>query len=789
MNISLNLAWSLAEVEASAGGNAEISPVHFWMGASKGCGLDLVVFLRGARKEILAGKDEIAADFQKVAGVFNRAGIDPTHFRRLLRRLSGGKGPPTSRPLHRSKTLRAAFAAGKHFADVSGTHCAPSHVLLALVRDEDAVLDACLAEMGADKRRLASALAEEVLAHAPEEERSPAPQKGGARAEAKPRANDAPPKKSVLDRFGRDLSALAAEGKLAPLIGRKKEMLAIGQTLLQSRKSNVILVGEPGVGKTGIVEGLAQRVADGEMPMGLGSLRIVELSLALLVAGTKYRGQFEERLEAVIKEASADPNIILFLDEIHTLMGAGQAGGSLDAANILKPALARGEIRVIGATTTAEYRRHIEKDAALERRFQKIDIEEPSADEALDILEGLRGHLERHHGIKIKKEALKAAVEWSVRYLPDFRLPDKAIDLLDNACAQARFATFSEAGAPRSVGRELVAQVIAQRCKVPVDRLTAGEAQRLTNMEEALRETVKGQDEAIRIVSEAVRTARAGLKKPNRPVGAFLFVGPSGTGKTELAKALAEFLFDSQRGLIRFDMSEFMEEHSVSKLIGSPPGYKGSDEEGQLTKRIRSMPYSVVLFDEIEKAHPRVLDLFLQIFDEGTLTDATGRKCSFRDAIIIMTSNLGAGGAANRREVGFGASLDTPESATGERMKRIQAAVKGHLRPELINRLSSIVTFHELSRDNLCEIVGKLVGQLNAQLEDKGVRVVLDDSAVDLVLAKGYSPEFGARELERAIDALIAKPVTEYLLSSNLEIGAIVRFKAAGTEIQISVES
>lgn len=788
INASINIAWSLAEAEAAAGGHAEILPAHFWMGTCKGCDLDMDVFLRKAREDVIAAKGEITEDFREVADVLNGVGADPTKLRRLLRRRCAKNVAPVARPLHRSDALRSAFAAGRHFAEISGCRRAPLHVLLALAREENSIVDACLHDLEVDRQALADALGQKVLAPAAAEARSPSPQKEEARKARKARADAPDRKKSVLTRFGRDLSSLAEAGKLTPLIGRKKEMLAIGRALLQSRKSNVILVGEPGVGKTGIVEGLAQRLADGDMPKGLGPLRIIELSLSLLVAGTKYRGEFEERLEAIVKEAAADPNIVLFLDEIHTLMSAGRAGGSMDAANILKPALARGEIRVIGATTVAEYRRHIEKDAALERRFQKIVIEEPDSGEALEILKGLRKHLEQHHGIKIKKEAIEAAVEWSVRYLPDFRLPDKAIDLLDNACAQARFATFSQAVEPQAVGRDLIAQVVAQKCGVPVGRLTTDEAHRLSNMEEALRESVKGQDDAIRIVSEAVRTARAGLKKPNRPVGVFLFVGPSGTGKTELAKSLAEFLFDSDRGLIRFDMSEFMEEHSVSKLIGSPPGYKGSDEEGQLTKKIRTTPYSVVLFDEIEKAHPRVLDLFLQIFDEGTLTDSTGRKCSFRDAIIVMTSNLGAGAAKNR-EVGFGADRETPEASADDRMKHIQGAVKKHLRPELINRLTAIVQFNELSRDDLREIVAKLVRQMNTQLESKEVRVVLDDSAVDLVLDQGYSPEYGARELERAIDTLIAKPLARHLLSSKPPEKVVLKFEASGSKMKFGVET
>ncbi|MCX6972633.1 MAG: ATP-dependent Clp protease ATP-binding subunit [Verrucomicrobia bacterium] len=608
--------------------------------------------------------------------------------------------------------------------------------------------------------------------------------------EAKPeaKAETKPKRPSALAHFGRDLNRLAKDGKLAPVIGRKPEMLKIAQTLIQSRKNNAILVGEAGVGKTGIVEGLAQRIAQGKVPEELRATRIIELSMSLLVAGTKYRGEFEERMQAVIKEASADANIVLFLDEIHTLMGAGKAGGSMDAANILKPALARGEIRVIGATTITEYRLHIEKDAALERRFQKVEVEEPTPEEALEILRGIRTRMEEHHGIKITDGAISAAVEWSVRYLPDFRLSDKAIDLLDTACAQARFLTFSGQPEQSGVDREQIAAVVASRCKIPVGTLTEDEGQRLRSMEEVLGKRVKGQDSAIKTVSEAVRLARTGLGNPNRPVGSFLFVGPSGTGKTELAKALAEFLFHDESSLIRFDMSEFMEEHSVSKLIGAPPGYKGCDKEGQLTGKVRTRPYSIVLFDEIEKAHPRVLDIFLQIFDEGTLTDANGRKCSFRNAIIILTSNLGSGELAAKKQMGFGAKPEDAAEIQTRMDERIKSAIKKHLRPELVNRLSSIVQFHQLAPADIREIVGKCLAALNARLADRKITVSLSPEVVDLIVKEGFSPEFGARELERTIERLISKPLAEAILAGSIKSGSIVAslkkeivvFRAAG---------
>ncbi|TSA31264.1 MAG: ATP-dependent Clp protease ATP-binding subunit [Verrucomicrobiaceae bacterium] len=777
INASLNIAWSIADIEAAAAGFDAILPNHFWIGCCKGCDLDYEKFLHDAKPDIQGQESQIAKDFLNVRDALAAGIANPTTLRRALRGRLGKHGEPSPRPLHRDSDLRAAFIAGKHLAEIAGASTKPVHVLFSLLRTSDPIFDGCLASIGADKKALTEALERCVLAEGFAAEGAD----GNCRVfdpvekqdrESKPEAKRKT--KSILARFGRDLNRLAKEGKLAPVIGRKAEMLRIAQTLLQSRKNNVILVGEAGVGKTGIVEGLAQRIAQGKVPEELNATRVIELSMSLLVAGTKYRGEFEERMQAVIKEASADSNIVLFLDEIHTLIGAGKAGGSMDAANILKPALARGEIRVIGATTIAEYRLHIEKDAALERRFQKVDVEEPTPEETLEILRGIRSRMEEHHGIKITNGAISAAVEWSVRYLPDFRLPDKAIDLLDTACAQARFLTFS--GQPRQSGvdREQIAAVVASRCKIPVGILTEDEGQRLRSMEDELGKRVKGQDAAIKTVSEAVRLARTGLGNPNRPVGSFLFVGPSGTGKTELAKALAEFLFHDESSLIRIDMSEFMEEHSVSKLIGAPPGYKGCDEEGQLTGKVRTRPYSVVLFDEIEKAHPRVLDIFLQIFDEGTLTDANGRKCSFRNAVIILTSNLGSGELAAKKEMGFGAKPEDAAEIQARMDERIRAAIKSHLRPELVNRLSSIVQFHQLTPAHVREIVGKCLAALNARLADRQITVSIAPEVVDLIVKEGFSPEYGARELERTIERLISKPLAEAILAGSIKSGAVV---------------
>lgn len=773
---SIDICWSLAEAEAAHAGFSEIGLAHFWVGVCKAVEVSVSELLKASSSELQAMEGQVEADFLEVREAFSAVGVSPKHLRRSIRAELGKGSGHEGRPLHRCMALRKVFKTAASVAKVDGERLRPVHLIGALTEQWMPVVEEALTKLGHDPSEIMRGLFRAIADRRPGERQKTPRRKTQDKKEEKQ-------KDSALRRFGRDLTELAAQGALPPLIGRRKEMLKITQILLQSRKNNLILVGEPGVGKTGIVEGFAQLLAEGKLPDALGRPAVIEISLTSLVAGTKYRGEFEERLEAVVREASLEPKPILFIDEIHLLLGAGSASGSMDAANILKPALARGAIRVIGATTIREYRQTIEKDGALERRFQAVRIEEPSADEAVAILLALRPRLEAHHGVVLEDAALRAAVEWSVRYLPDFRLPDKALDLVDQACAAARFQTFTpgKCAASTAIGRDEIAAAVAARCGIPVGTLTADDGVRLMALEGDLGKRVKGQPEAISAVAEAVRLARAGLKKANRPVGVFLFVGPSGTGKTELAKALAQNLFHDERRLIRFDMSEFMEEHSVAKLIGSPPGYVGYDEGGQLSDAIRTHPYSVVLFDEIEKAHPRVLDLFLQIFDEGTLTDAQGRKCDFRESVIILTSNLGTGGAAPKPFIGFAVGK---EDHRQDACAPVQEAIRKHLRPELVNRLTKVVHFKPLGIDTAREILGKLMIDFNKRLTDRGVTVELDESVKELILAEGFSEEYGARNLERVVDRILGTLIAEALLGGKITAGQTIRLVAADGQIQ-----
>ena len=648
---------------------------------------------------------------------------------------------------------------------------------------------------------------------------------------------------ATLNQFGEDLTKKAEEGKLDPVVGRKEEIQRVIQILSRRTKNNPCLIGEPGVGKTAVVEGLAQKIVAGDIPEILKDKRVVTLDISGMVAGAKYRGDFEERIKKALNEVKKAVDVILFIDEIHTIVGAGAADGAIDAANILKPLLARGEIQLIGATTLNEYRKYIEKDSALERRFSPVNVKEPTPSDTIEILNGLRDKYEAHHNVKITKEAIEAAVKLSVRYINDRFLPDKAIDLIDEASSRARIKTYTEpenlkelqtkieeiekdkeeavrsqkfekAASLRDKEKELkekyekeeqkwknkntkqvtniteenIAEVISTWTGIPVYKITENENERLKNLEKELHKRVVGQNEAVEAVAKAIKRGRVGLKDPNRPIGSFLFLGPTGVGKTELSKALAQCLFGDESSMIRIDMSEYMEPHSVSKLIGSPPGYVGFEEGGQLTEKIRRKPYAVILFDEIEKAHPDVMNMLLQILEDGRLTDSQGRTVNFKNTVIIMTSNLGARVITDKKSLGFSNNEKQEDSQKDyeETKKEVMQILKKELRPEFINRIDEIIVFHKLNDEEIRKIVDIMIAEVERRLKEQNIEIEVDDSVKDLIAKTGVDKAFGARPLRRTIQNLLEDKLAEEILDGNIQKNKVTKITTKDNQIVLA---
>ena len=774
-------------------------------------------------QEGTAGKilEEFGVDREKLESLITKL-IAPSGV--LVAEKSAGYSP-------RAQKVReqAVKEAEKQKEDLAGTE----HLLLAMLKETDCVGTRLLYTMGVNIQKLYSA----VLAAAgidtnaiPEELQMPKNQKG--------KQGSTTP---TLDQYSRDLTAMAADGNLDPVVGRDKEIARLIQILSRRTKNNPCLVGEPGVGKTAIVEGLAQRIISSMVPESVRNKRVVVLDLSGMVAGSKYRGEFEERIRNVINEVRSNQGILLFIDELHTIIGAGGAEGALDASNILKPSLSRGEIQLIGATTLEEYRKYIEKDAALERRFQPVTVEEPSEEETIEILKGLRPYYEKHHGVMIEDSALEAAVKMSERYINDRFLPDKAIDIIDEAASKVRLGGYRMAPevdamelelheiqkdkekavkqADLSLAKELqarqreieteiskykekeerrnkrkkisvteasVADIISDWTKIPVQRLTEGETKRLARLEKELHKRVIGQEEAVKAVAQAVKRGRVGLKDPNRPIGSFLFLGPTGVGKTELSKALAEAVFGSEQAMIRVDMSEYMEKHSVSKLIGSPPGYVGYDEGGQLSEKVRRNPYSVLLFDEIEKAHPDVFNILLQVLDDGHITDAHGRKVDFKQTIIIMTSNAGAQAIIEPKKLGFLSNND--EKQDYERMKSgVMEEVRRLFKPEFLNRIDEIMVFHPLNKTHIKKIVNIMLKTLEKRCKEQlDIQLKITESVRDFLAEAGFDSKYGARPLRRAIQTKLEDPMANALLEGTIKRGDTVRIQLHQKEIRFT---
>ena len=754
--------------------------------------------------------------------VLQNQGIEPDMVIDEIVNLVGNDSPITETLGFTPRTKRVIENAFIEARKLGYNYIGTEHILIGILREADSIATRILLELNVNIPKLYGEIVRVI-----NEGEDFSSNEGGNNNRGKGSYNQTP----TLNQFGEDLTKKAEEGKLDPIIGRKTEIERVIQILSRRTKNNPCLIGEPGVGKTAAVEGLAEKIVSGDVPETLKGKRVVTMDISGMVAGSKYRGDFEERIKKALEEAKKAGDVILFIDEIHTIVGAGAAEGAIDAANILKPLLARGEIRLIGATTLNEYRKYIEKDAALERRFSPVTINEPSEKDTIKILKGLRDKFEAHHGVEITDEAIEAAVKMSIRYINDRYLPDKAIDLIDEAASRAKLKTFTEPDSLKKLQEEIekvenekeeavriqkfekaaslrdkqkelkekyekeqkkwqnkndktitniteenVAEVISSWTGIPAKKITEDENVRLKNLEKTLHERVIGQDEAVEAVAKAIRRGRVGLKDPKRPIGSFLFLGPTGVGKTELSKALAESLFGDENAMIRIDMSEYMEPHSVSKLIGSPPGYVGFDEGGQLTEKIRRKPYSVILFDEIEKAHPDVMNMFLQILEDGRLTDSQGRTVNFKNTVIIMTSNIGARLITDKKTLGFSkTNKDNKEKEESSKKeyedikKEVMDALKKELRPEFINRIDEIIVFHKLTDNEISKIIDIMLKEVITRLEAQKIKIELEPEVKELIASKGIDKNFGARPLRRTIQSVLEDRLAEEILDGNLK--------------------
>ena len=767
--------------------------------------------------------------------VLNLQEVTPENIEEEIEALVG-KGTPIQNRQEigftpRSKrVIENAFLEARKFgSEFIGTE----HLLIGIMREGDSIAVRIMLDLGVNPQKLYN----EIIKVINEDENANINEKQ-SNGKGRGSYNQTP----TLNQYGTDLTKKAAEGKLDPVIGRKTEIQRVIQILSRRTKNNPCLIGEPGVGKTAVAEGLAEKIISEDVPEMLKNKRVVSLDIASMVAGAKYRGDFEERIKKCLEEVKKSGDVILFIDEVHTIVGAGSAEGAVDAANILKPLLARGEVQVIGATTLNEYRKYIEKDSALERRFSPVTVGEPTKAETEEILKGIRDKYEAHHNVKITDEAIKSAVELSTRYINDRFLPDKAIDLIDEAASRVKMKTYTQPESLKKLEDEIVtldkekeytirvqdfekaailrdkikeekeklqkekekwqnkntknvtalneediAEVVASWTGVPVKKLTQSENEKLKNLEKTLHQRVIGQNEAVEAVAKAIRRGRVGLKDPNRPIGSFLFLGPTGVGKTELSKALAESLFGNEDAMIRIDMSEYMEGHSVSKLIGSPPGYVGFDDGGQLTEKIRRKPYSVILFDEIEKAHPDVMNMLLQILDDGRLTDAQGRTVNFKNTVIIMTSNIGARLITDKTTLGFSAvdKKDETQKEYESIKKDVMGELKKQFRPEFINRIDEIIVFHKLNNEDIKQIIDIMINQVTKRMQEKGYNLEIEDSVKELIAKKGIDTNYGARPLKRAIQNILEDRVAEEILDGNIKQNKKAIIKAEDDKIVI----